>query len=764
MAKQKLFTKSIDDMLFAQYKFGSDFDKQKVVCKIFNPYGDGTWFIMNSDPNDPDYLWAIVKMFGNVEVGSVSRSELESISFFGMNIGLERDISFSPTNAMEVYNGLLEGKHYANGGETTLFDDFMRAYKQDYDDMNGYLATFSSIEQAKQFALDNRKKYDVIVFLDAYGDSIHVAYDDTKEDIDFLFSTEYAKGGGVGETTQVYGKYVNNNTDSPFQFSSNSKGLDFLSNHKNIDVLSIGQGKYDLFYGWDNNKQEDGQLYFGKWNKGNFGFNYSGSIKYAKGGGVDNGLELLKNKIIAISKKMVYDGESGYGGFVVYLGGDEIQIFNYSNLSPYSAQATDKEIKVSFNAPNQTMVVFSNTVDERFEDNKSFEKYGGIKYIYEPLTNKIASEILDKVFLDRYAKGGKIGFKGLASKVAARYKGTKVPAKYQKEYGKTYDAAEAQEVGNKVAAKVYRQQLAKKKFADGGEIEGKVVAMYQGYEIYDKGENTKDKFRFYMRDKNVYHPYTIGAIVANGNSIKQTIYDFDPTSTHDVEYINTNKKYKPNRITDNIFALGGNTSDKPKIYVEELIAHNEGLDDGEWIILTDYDDGDEIMDAINDLLIEWSEKYGEERDEYIVSAYENFDDEYYDKFMDETQFDEILEAYNKGGNLQEISDEKDIPVEVLEQIISDFDPDNLSEWIDDNYYGYFDSERELAEEYVSSIGGLSQLSESTLESHFDYDGFGSDLASDYSEYDGYYFRNYKRGGVMPKHDLNKYLKKKVSSH
>lgn len=267
-----------------------------------------------------------------------------------------------------------------------------------------------------------------------------------------------------------------------------------------------------------------------------------------------------------------------------------------------------------------------------------------------------------------------------------------------------------------------------------------------------------------MRDKNVYHPYTIGAIVANGNSIKQTIYDFDPTSTHDVEYINTNKKYKPNRITDNIFALGGNTSDKPKIYVEELIAHNEGLDDGEWIILTDYDDGDEIMDAINDLLIEWSEKYGEERDEYIVSAYENFDDEYYDKFMDETQFDEILEAYNKGGNLQEISDEKDIPVEVLEQIISDFDPDNLSEWIDDNYYGYFDSERELAEEYVSSIGGLSQLSESTLESHFDYDGFGSDLASDYSEYDGYYFRNYKRGGVMPKHDLNKYLKKKVSSH
>lgn len=385
MAKQKLFTKSIDDMLFAQYKFGSDFDKQKVVCKIFNPYGDGRWYIMNSDPNDPDYLWAIVKMFGNVEVGSVSRSELQAISFFGMNLGLERDISFTPINAKQVYEGLLKGEHFA--------------------------------------------------------------------------------------------------------------------------------------------------------------------------------------------------------------------------------------------------------------------------------------------------KGGKIGFKGLSEKVAARYKGKKVSAKYQSEYGKTYDAEEAKEVGNKVAAKVYRQQLAKKKFA-----------------------------------------------------------------------------------------RGGNTSDQPKIYVEELIAHKEGLDDGEWIILTDYNDGDEIMDAINDLLEEWSEKYGEERDEYIVTAYENFSDEYYDKFMDETQFDEILEEFNKGGNLEEISEEKDIPVDVLEQIVADFDPDDLREWIDDNYYGYFNSERELAEEYVQSIGGLSQLSTNTLEYHFDYDGFGSDLASDYSEYDGYYFRNYKRGGVMPKHELNKYLKKKVKTH
>jgi len=62
-----------------------------------------------------------------------------------------------------------------------------------------------------------------------------------------------------------------------------------------------------------------------------------------------------------------------------------------------------------------------------------------------------------------YAKGGKVGFEGLAKKVAKRYVGKKVSKEYQAEYGKTYDAKEAKEVGNKVAGKVYQQQVAKKK-------------------------------------------------------------------------------------------------------------------------------------------------------------------------------------------------------------------------------------------------------------------------------------------------------------
>ena len=74
----KLFTKDIDKKLFAQYPKGNNLEEQKVVSKVFNPYGKGRWYFLNSDPEDPDYLWAIVQMGDVVEIGSVSRKELES--------------------------------------------------------------------------------------------------------------------------------------------------------------------------------------------------------------------------------------------------------------------------------------------------------------------------------------------------------------------------------------------------------------------------------------------------------------------------------------------------------------------------------------------------------------------------------------------------------------------------------------------------------------------------------------------------------------
>lgn len=50
-----------------------------------------------------------------------------------------------------------------------------------------------------------------------------------------------------------------------------------------------------------------------------------------------------------------------------------------------------------------------------------------------------------------YAGGGKVSFKDKATAIAKKFEGKRVEPKYQKEYGKVYDKAEAKEVGNKIA-------------------------------------------------------------------------------------------------------------------------------------------------------------------------------------------------------------------------------------------------------------------------------------------------------------------------
>jgi hypothetical protein len=131
----KLFTKDIDKRLFQQYQNGSDLDSQVAVAKIFNPYGNGRWFLLNSDPQDPDYLWAIVQMGDIVEVGSVLRSELESVRVSPFKFPLERDLGFTMVNAGELYRGLQEGKFYQKGG--SLMAAMGMEVGRYYQDKNG---------------------------------------------------------------------------------------------------------------------------------------------------------------------------------------------------------------------------------------------------------------------------------------------------------------------------------------------------------------------------------------------------------------------------------------------------------------------------------------------------------------------------------------------------------------------------------------------------------------------------------------------------
>jgi hypothetical protein len=71
--RPRLLSEDEQKRLQAQYRFGSNMN-QLVQVKLFHPLSDWTWYLMNQDPEDHDYLWAIVRGF-EVEMGSVSLSE-----------------------------------------------------------------------------------------------------------------------------------------------------------------------------------------------------------------------------------------------------------------------------------------------------------------------------------------------------------------------------------------------------------------------------------------------------------------------------------------------------------------------------------------------------------------------------------------------------------------------------------------------------------------------------------------------------------------
>jgi hypothetical protein len=98
--------------------------------------------------------------------------------------------------------------------------------------------------------------------------------------------------------------------------------------------------------------------------------------------------------------------------------------------------------------------------------------------------------IEQKIKNNSYATGGKTTFKQKATAIAKNFEGKKVEPKYQKEYGKTYDKAEAKEVGNKIAG----SQKAKydSKMTKGGSVKKSGSAMVYAKKIRKDGESWRD--------------------------------------------------------------------------------------------------------------------------------------------------------------------------------------------------------------------------------------------------------------------------------
>lgn len=115
----KLITKKLEK-LFEKYPPRTQSETEDPICiaKYFNPYGYGTWYVLEAEKYEDTYIfygWVEsplgVEEFN--EFGTFALNELESIKIplkvNGQTIGyggIERDIHFKPTKLSEIQGGL----------------------------------------------------------------------------------------------------------------------------------------------------------------------------------------------------------------------------------------------------------------------------------------------------------------------------------------------------------------------------------------------------------------------------------------------------------------------------------------------------------------------------------------------------------------------------------------------------------------------------------------------------------------------------------
>jgi antirestriction protein len=250
-----------------------------------------------------------------------------------------------------------------------------------------------------------------------------------------------------------------------------------------------------------------------------------------------------------------------------------------------------------------------------------------------------------------------------------------------------------------------------------------------------------------------------------------------------------------------IFAQGGTFADGgvlegAEIYVADLAEYNNGRLVGKHLKLSDYSSGAEVMEAIQAILDEQTakDKYGEVHEEYAIHDFEGFPRSFYHESMGENDFDKLYE-------IAEVANDRGIPIDVLMEAVSDFGADEDVERVAEAYYSsvrpsfggefksfamdmvdelgieginnveyYFDfdsfgsdartdytdeeleeygyddlDDTELGERLVDDMGGFDQLGKETIEGYFDYDKFGDALEYDFISVKGddgdYYFFN-----------------------
>ena len=401
----KLFNKTIDRQLFKQYALGSDLSKQEVVVKIFNPFGAGIWFILNSDPQDPDYLWAIVDLGYGAEVGSVSRSELENYKGrFGL--GFERDLGFDPINAEELYQGLRQGEYYADGGNIADFSDNQLMIMNQNVELEHHHEELEDILEDEvpvpawvvaKMETATQNLSDITHYLDGQKEIMEDQLeedDDDDEDDDEMVEVENLKDKEVvepivvnaGNKTEITKNFTDDAWDNLRGFLKGYEGIDLRDDYTfdykgeqyevepiiNSDENGVSNAVFTIFNG---DSEEVGE------------------VVYSREGG--------KQKFTANSELFVWDNAKFEdGGFMnnVYADGGQIPDWLFAGVYPNAYVYADKRIENNGYYHEIGRIVF-NPFQVRIFDNSS--KYSSVI----KMINKEARELEKQGFVEISSTG-----------------------------------------------------------------------------------------------------------------------------------------------------------------------------------------------------------------------------------------------------------------------------------------------------------------------------------------------------------------------
>jgi antirestriction protein len=137
-------------------------------------------------------------------------------------------------------------------------------------------------------------------------------------------------------------------------------------------------------------------------------------------------------------------------------------------------------------------------------------------------------------------------------------------------------------------------------------------------------------------------------------------------------------------------------SDTAKIYVADLAAYNNGKLVGEWLDLDDYNDSDELEEAISELMEKWSKESGETVEEYAIHDTENLPSGFVNEYMSAKDFQPYYEA-------KEVADYLHIPTDVVFEWMNDRGEDS-AESAKDAYQGEYDDMEDFAYRLTEDVG------------------------------------------------------------